>query len=236
MPLPEKKPFLVVYPGESKNRFGQVVGHLYVNDGPERFDVAGGPPARRPIGDLGGHTATRTPAGRYRLGRAEHHTTQGWPNSVVPWGAALREVAEIVQYQMDGRWIDASGVKGRVTQAFLLFAAKSGQPMSVLVASRHARQIFYDPYGKLMSRWQRNDFGKWSWNLVLHGHRTVFFLHTTPADEAAGASDFDLVQSHGCLHIRPADRDTMVRKGYLREGTTVIVKSYEDRWSQPLAR
>lgn len=230
----ETRPFLVVYPGESTNRLGQAVGHLYVNDGPERFDVAGGPPTLRPIVDAGGHTATRTPPGRYTLGPAEHHTTQGWPKSVVPWGAALREVNEIVQYQVSGRWIDASGVNGNVTQAILMFAAKSKRPMPVLVASRHARQMFYDQQsGKLKLQWRENDFGKWSWNLRLRGHRTVFFVHTTPVDEAAGASDFELVESHGCLHIRPKDRDTMVGKGYLRESTTLIVKTYEDRWSPP---
>jgi hypothetical protein len=217
-----------VYPGESQNRFGQVVGHIYVNDGAEAFDVAGGPPTSRP--DVGGHTATRTPAGRYSLDRAEHHTTQGWPKSVVPWGAQLREEREIVQYNINGRWLDASGPKGSVTRAFLMFSAKSRQPMSPLVASRFARQIFYDTNGVLMSVWQGNDFGKWSWNLKMGRHRTVFFIHTTPQDEAAVSSDFDLLQSHGCLHIRPRDRDTMVAKGYLQEGITVIVKRYEDRW------
>lgn len=141
----KKPPFLVVYPGETKNRFGQVVGHIYVNDGPERFDVAGGPPTTRPIPDLGGHTATRTPPGRYTLDHFERHTTQGWPMSVVPWGARLRDVSDIVQYEVDGRWIDASGVNGTVTHSWLIYSSKSRQPMSPLVASRHARQMFYDP-------------------------------------------------------------------------------------------
>lgn len=215
----------------TKNRFGDVVGHIYVDDGPERFDVAGGPTL--PIRDRGGHTATPTPAGQYVLDRAERHTTQSWPGSVVPWGARLREVQEIVQYEVNGRWLDASGVNGRVTAAHLIYATKSRRPMSPLVASRIARQMFYDRNGKLMSRWEGNDFGKWSWNLKLGRHRTAFFIHTTPEDEAAGASDFDLRASHGCLHIRPRDRDTMVLKGYLREGTTVIVKRYEDQWRPP---
>src|SRR6185312_1437440 len=230
-----KRPFLVVYPGESRNSFGQAVGHIYVDDGPERFDVAGGPATARPIADIGGHTATRTPAGRYVLDHAERHTTLGWPKSVLPWGARLREVHEVVQYEVGGRWIDASGPSGTVTRAYLIFSAKSRQPMSPLVASRHARQMFYDDDGNLAARWEGNDFGKWSWNLKLGRHRTVFFIHTTPLDEAMGSGDLELRQSHGCLHIKPKDRDIMVLKGYLREGTTVIVKRYEDRW-QPSAR
>jgi len=225
-----KRAFLVVYPGDGKNRSGKVVGHIHVNDGPETFDVAGGPPTLQPILDLGGHTATRTPPGRYVLDRAEHHTTNGWPRSVVPWGARLREVDGVVEYELSGHWINASGLDGRVTHALLIFAAKSGRPMSPPVASRHARQMFYEKNGTLMSMWQGNDFGKWSWNLRLGSRRTVFFIHTTPPGEAAGSSDFDLDQSHGCLHIRPNDRDVMVKRGYLREGTVVIVKRYEDRW------
>jgi hypothetical protein len=220
----------VVYPGESRNRLGQVVGHIYVNDGPERFDVAGGPPTSRPIADEGGHKATRTPAGQYVLDRAEHHTTFNWPNSVVPWGARIREVDLVVQYQLDGKWVDASGPKGRVTRAFLLFYTRSRTPISEGTASRYARQLFYDDSGKLMTRWLRNDFGNWSWNLRRGVLRTVFYLHTTPDDEATPDPIVDLIQSHGCLHIKPRDRNVMMSKGYLKEGTVVIVKPYEDRW------
>lgn len=227
------RPFLVVYPGDAKNRFGDIVGHIHVNDGPETFDVAGGPPTvtKTP----GGHVATPTPAGTYVLDSAEHHTTSGWPGSVVPWGARLREVAEVVQYETNGKWVDASGPNGRVTHAVLKFAARSRDPISPLIASRQARQMFYDQHsGHLSPVWKSNDFGIWSWNLKLNGLRTVFFIHTTPDDENAGNSDFDLRRSHGCLHIRPKERDVMMGKGYLREGTTVIVKRYKDRW-RPLS-
>jgi hypothetical protein len=224
------KVILCVYPGESRNGLGQLVGHIYVNDGPERFDVAGGPPTSSPIVDMGGHTATRTPPGRYVLDQAEHHTTQGWPNSVVPWGARLREVAEIVQFELNGRWVDASGPKGRVTSALLIYFIKSKRPISPGSASRRARQMFYDDAGVPMTRWSRNDFGNWSWNMKQNGRRTAFFIHTTPQDEAAGNKSFELQQSHGCLHIRPKDRDSMVRKGYLAAGISVVVKPYTERW------
>lgn len=135
-----------------------------------------------------------------------------------------------MQYQLNGRWVDASGPHGAVTRAFLLFYAKSRRPVTVGIAARHARQLFYDRDGQLMSQWLRNDFGNWSWNLKLGRHRTVFFIHTTPNDEAASDPNADLVQSHGCLHIRPRDRNVMMAKGYLKAGVPVIVKRYEDRW------
>ena len=36
-----------------------------------------------------------------------------------------------------------------------------------------------------MSSWTKNDFGGWSWNLKKNGHRTPYYIHTTPDDEAA---------------------------------------------------
>jgi hypothetical protein len=170
------------------------------------------------------------PAGRYVLDRAEHHTSGGWPNSVVPWGARIREVDGIVQFELGSRWEAASGTSGKVTLAYVRFFQRSGRPVTPVIASRHARQMFYDSKtGQLVPRWLQNDFGKWSWNLKQNGVRTVFFIHTTPEDEAAGDSPFDLQQSHGCLHIRPKDRDVMVARRYLAEGVEVIVKRYDER-------
>jgi hypothetical protein len=230
--MAEGRRSLVIYPGERINGSGYVVGHIYVNDGIEKYEVAGGPATQRPIPDAGGHTATKTPPGRYTLDKPEHHTTVGWPNSVVPWGAKIREVNDVVQFELGGRWVDASGPKGKVTDAAILFAHNSKRPVSRAVASRYARQIFYTVDGKLVSQWFQNDFGPLAWNLTQNGKRTVYFIHTT-RDEAAGASPFDLEQSHGCLHIRPKDRDRMIDKGYLAQGVTVIVKKYEDRWLPP---
>jgi hypothetical protein len=107
--------------GESVNGSGKVVGHIDVDDGDEKFEVAGGPPTKKTIPDNGGHTAARTPPGHYVLGKAEHHTTKGWPNSVVPWGATIREINEIVQFNLGEEWVDASGPSGRVTLAFIRF-------------------------------------------------------------------------------------------------------------------
>jgi hypothetical protein len=63
------------------------------------------------------------------------------------------------------------------------------------------------------------------------GCEPFFFIHTTPKDEAA-SQPLDLQQSHGCLHIRPKERDTMIEKGYLTEGVRVVVKRYEERRPQ----
>jgi hypothetical protein len=225
---------VVVYPAEGKNSRGVTTGHVYIDGSDDRYEVAGGPPNPGPI-EPGGHRPSVTPAGQYVLDRPEHHTTQNWPRSVVPFGAKLRERDLVVEYELGGHWKLASGPSGAVTRALLTWYHKSGRHLTPAVAGRLAREMFYDSDGKLMATWQQNDFGKWSWNLKRNGVRTVYFIHTTPDDEEATAQSlpFELSQSHGCLHIRPRDRDEMVRKRYLIQGTMVEVKKYNERRPYP---
>jgi hypothetical protein len=91
--------------------------------------------------------------------------------------------------------------------------------------------MFYDQDGKLMTEWLQNDFGKWSWNMRRNGVRTAYYIHTVPDDEEATrlSLPFELSYSHGCLHIRPQERDEMMRKHYLAAGVEVEVKRYDER-------
>src|SRR6266478_6731085 len=152
---------LVIYPAEGKNSKGVTVGHIYVDGGPEAFEVTGGL-AKSGL-EPGGHRSGITPPGRYVLDHAEHHTTRNWPASVVPWGAKLRERNEIVEYEMGGAWRAASGPHGSVTFANVIWYHRSRKHITVDSASRRARQMFYDENGELMSEWLWNDFGQWSW-------------------------------------------------------------------------
>jgi hypothetical protein len=147
---------------------------------------------------------------------------------VIPFGAQLREQAGEVQYLAGGQWHTASGPRGTVTQALSIFLQRSGKaaPLATIVAS--VRSALHQSDGKLPPAWNLNDFGKWSWNLRRNGAHTAYYIHTTPPDEAASASNQRLLltQSHGCIHIQPADRDEMMRKGYLGAGIAVEVKPY----------
>ncbi|HET6149858.1 MAG TPA: hypothetical protein VFH68_20125 [Polyangia bacterium] len=129
---------------------------------------------------------------------------------------------------MAKHWRAASGPAGAVTASLVTWYHKSGKHVTVSRASMLARQMFYDSDGKLVTEWRKNDFGKWSWNMKRNGVRTVYCIHTTPEDEATTGS-FELSQSHGCLHIRPKDRDVMVDKRYLVRGTEVEVMPYNKR-------
>jgi lipoprotein-anchoring transpeptidase ErfK/SrfK len=107
------------------------------------------------------------------------------------------------------------------------FFALSGRHVGLMTADELARKMFFDG-PSLITTWNKNDFGKWSWNLKNNGHRTPYFIHTTPDDEAATAAgkSFELVQSHGCVHLRPRDRDEMMAVGALKAGREVQVMRY----------
>src|SRR2546421_9528912 len=119
---------LVIYPGEAKRGDGVTIGTIYVVGGlGEKSPMAGGPPPGKGYQDRGGHSAGQTPTGTYTLDHAEHHTTQNWPGSVIPWGAKLREEAGEVQYEANGKWYTATGANGRVVSAARLFVRRDGQ-------------------------------------------------------------------------------------------------------------
>jgi hypothetical protein len=219
---------LVVFPGEGRNSKAVVVGQVYVVvDGvvKAKYPAAGGPPGKPGKRGEGGHSAGATPAGLYVLGHKEHHTTLNWPNSVVPFNARVRDNGGVIEYQLDRGWRRASGPDGAVTHAWLRWYARSHEPCSVAHASQLAHDMFFFN-GELIDPWILNDFGKSSWNMTRHGRRTPYYLHTTPRDELTQDKPVELQQSHGCLHIRPRDRDQMEARGYLHAGVQIEVMPY----------
>ena len=91
-----------------------------------------------------------------------------------------------------------------------------------------ARRIFYNPPGTLRPTYDLNAFGEWSWNLTQNGARTQYYLHTTPDDEHAtkAGTAFQLQNSHGCVHVKPADRNAWKDKGYFKAGNNVYIAHY----------
>jgi lipoprotein-anchoring transpeptidase ErfK/SrfK len=110
----------------------------------------------------------------------------------------------------------------------MIDAAGKGKPISQAEASKIAYEVMFDKNHQLIKSWLLNDFGPWAWNLKKGGQRTAYYIHTTPDTEYAVTNKqfVILTQSHGCIHIRPQDRDEMMSKGYLKEGIHVEVKPY----------
>lgn len=56
-------------------------------------------------------------------------------------------------------------------------------------------------------------------------------IHTTPENEAQTSRGLDvkLGQSHGCIHVRPVDRDALRNLGAFTKGNVFVVHRYSER-------
>ena len=222
---------LVFFPGE-RVEGSALVGAIYaIGAQGQSIKAAGGPAAG--YKDRGGHTAESTPAGLYTLGRKIHVVAPSWPMSAIPWGAALRLNKGEAEFESaPGVWRAATGPAGVVTLAQKAFLARDGKQAKPGVLEKLVRNIFIDPAtGALRaSEWKKNDFGRWGWNLLRGGQPTAYFIHTTPEDEEAteqGQAVF-LANSHGCVHLKPAERDRLMNAGLLKEGASFEVRPYSE--------
>jgi hypothetical protein len=155
--------------------------------------------------------------------------------SSIPWGAQLRRCSDgEVEWSVDGvSWRPATGPDGTLTQAAIVFHSRSlgrsltDEEKQELDEQYHA--ALGDPVDNLAVSYRQNDFGEWAWNLNQPaGTWTPYFLHTTPVDEQASAAGrpVSLINSHGCVHIRPVDRDAMMSRGWLARGVAFVVQPY----------
>jgi Domain of unknown function (DUF4157) len=192
----------------------------------EQFFARGGPPATTTPGrnpntstpdpDAPGHSFGPTPAGSFKLASGEPHISHKWTFSQLAWGTPLREVdtprGKDVQYKTGSRWRSIRRLKGLTRDTIIMVESALGRSPAI------------------PSTWDLNDFGK----LAFHIRGTQAFVHTTPPneDEYRKGGPENLSFSHGCIHIKPSDRDAMIAHGYLQAGVKVIVRRYRDpaRW------
>jgi hypothetical protein len=227
-----KHPFkLVFFPGE-RLPGGITLGSIYVVGGNgERFQAAGG--AVTGYKDRGGHTSEPTPPGRYLLGSQQHVTTGTWPRSAIPYGARLRILLDgRIEFESPGKiWLPVTGPKGVVVKYMQEFARRDGQKRTVEDCDEELKSLLLAKNGWLRpAYWDLNDFGRWGWNLTRGGALTPYYVHTTPETEWATVEGKHvlLTNSHGCVHITPAERDKMVALGYLKKGVEFEVRKYSE--------
>ena len=61
-------------------------------------------------------------------------------------------------------------------------------------------------------------------------------IHTTPSSEFQTTrhrndpSAVELDYSHGCIHIKPIDRDTFLEAGAFRQGMTLVIHNYDEHF------
>lgn len=183
-------------------------GSIYVEVGGnivDRLEARGGPPV---VLKDGTHTADPSKAGSYQLGAGKSHVTSAWMYSQIAWGAPIREHEGEIQFKNPGaEWTWATGPRCTLRYPF--------------------ERANFEDGGGLMTEWKLNDFGKTAFQIQ---GSPGMYIHTTPPTEEATElnEDVQLTHSHGCLHVKPADRERLMARGYLQKGVTLVVKKYDE--------
>lgn len=196
----------------------------------KEYDAHGGPSNVKMGGD--GHSQTSTTTGRFVIKSIEKHVSYGryamW--SGIPWGTEVKISGGIVMLKLSGQWKKLTDVNAQWGKY------KNDQKGVTDAILKYQRDLY--PNSPIPSKWLFNDFGHISVKYFkdmnndrkMNGKEYIMgdFIHTTPPDEAATAAGriFQLAESHGCIHVRPNDIDTMIGNGYLKKGNTVEVHPY----------
>lgn len=222
---------------------------VYKVDGREmaRYESWGGPRQLEssPTMDRG-----PTDPGHYVISVIGPYKTSTWPLSQIAWGTPLQDKGNDVWYQASGKnWRsvqkDLGITRGQILALmlerrtlFLQEALASG----VSAADQAARV----PAVTVPDTWIFNDFGMRAYRYTLdknqdgqpdkdkHGNVLLpqgDMIHTTPDNELESGKGLPvhLVESHGCVHVMPRDRDAMERNQALKVGTRFIVHTYDER-------
>ncbi|MCG5051847.1 MAG: hypothetical protein KA712_02710 [Myxococcales bacterium] len=183
----------------------------------------------------GGPDFTPTPAGRYLLLKPEPYTTHSWAGSEIAWGTPIkpsptnpRDVHYLVR-RKEGREVWGSLLKD-------------------FGFDRDKVETMYDAlYGikKLPTTWVFNAFGPIAFRFFQDTNRngrldgaeqkSGAMFHTTAENEAETAQGKvpEMTNSHGCIHLRPRDRDHLMSIGGLKKGVVFVVHPYEAKYVGP---
>ena len=176
-----------------------------------------------------------TTAGSYLIDMAHAYRTPTWALSAIAWGTRLRDQPSAdpaksdVWYQLrSGQWGSILKDKDIDRKSIIEFnEALYGEDVTPKVP----KTWIFNDFGPIAIRYFKdlNKNGILDGNEVLSGE----MLHTTPDNEAQHkrGRSVRLHPSHGCIHLKPADRDTLFAIGAFRRGSPFIVHKYTDRFT-----
>jgi hypothetical protein len=209
---------------------------LYLVDGKVRLkaEAWGGPPVKEARGR--GERMGREPtySGVFVIDGIAPYKTNTWPRSKIPWGTPIRESrakAGRIEYQEpSGKWrpLVIKGKDGELTANDLIGIYEFRYGLS----NGFPKTWFLNDFGPKAIRYyrDRNKNRRRDANEPLEGE----MIHTTDYNEAQSEhyegkpSEVELDESHGCIHIRPIDRDIFIATDAFRQGMTLIIHRYDE--------
>lgn len=189
-----------------------------------QYEAWGGPEA---IGTDPHMAEQPTWPGLYYIDKAHAYRTPTWGMSNIKWGTKLKDMKALndVYYQLsNGKWAsvknDYNIKRDEIRELHLILYQEKSVPST---------WIFND-FGPIAIRWFKDLNG----NKILDGKETLSgqMFHTTPENEAqhAQGKPVKMTPSHGCIHLKPVDRDLIFSMGGFKPKTPFIVHKYHERF------
>ncbi|HTC01402.1 MAG TPA: hypothetical protein VK705_12040 [Ferruginibacter sp.] len=181
---------------------------------------------------------TPTTMGRYVIASIDWFSSKRYHYwSAVRWGTPMRVINGVVQINPAGNWIDLSKFNNdRNGMSESEIKEDIENYCSQLYSSATTTKV----PGTVPNKWVLDDFGhttiqyftdlNGNFELDKNEYTVGDMVHTTPVNEISTTLEkpFDLKESHGCIHVRPADIDTMIKSGFVKKGQVIEVHSYTE--------
>jgi len=173
-----------------------------------------------------------TTPGTYVVSRVEPYVTKSWKHSRIPWGTplALDPSGKYVLYK-------AGTGRNRWLRLDLQMPGVNAEEVKALYRDYYGLDLrIHDSNGDgIPDVWVFNDFGPYAVRYFRDRNRNRKLdageelmgemIHTSPDNEAQQAlhQPVRLDDSHGCVHIRPSDRDRFLKLRAFTPGHLFVV-------------
>ena len=190
-----------------------------------RTEARGGPASTVNTRSLGQPmNAQPTTAGRFVIYGRVPYQTRTWALSRIRWGTPLRDSGTDILYKDGSRWQSVYQTTG-ATRAWVMDHYKE------LYGVRRVPDTWvFNDFGPMAVRYFKdmNHNGKLDKNEHLSGE----MLHTTADNEAefALSGTTSLGDSHGCVHMKPDQRDRLNSLGAFNRGVPFVVHKYSETY------
>jgi hypothetical protein len=209
---------------------GQGVLAFIVNGHLKAWAVAwGGPSETQPLIPGQPFPAIPTHPGRYVIWQIAPYKTRRWPFSRIRWGVRLRidpQNPNDVLYEADhGRWESVQRV------ANLTRADVEGRYYELYGKSQVPSTWLFNDFGRIAIRYfrDRNHNGQLDPDEHLEGE----MFHATAENERDSVKDpehISMAHSHGCIHLKPVQRDKLIKAGIFARGRILIIHRYDEKY------
>lgn len=185
-----------------------------------RFEAWGGPST---IGNDARMAEEPTWPGQYVIDKSHAYRTNTWPLSRITWGTKLldKPSQDDVWYQLpENKW---GSIKNdhKISRSEIIDLYFNLYSLRIV-----PKKWVFNDFGPVAIRWFKDSNGnrKLDDNEQLSGQ----MFHTTQANEAEEIRrlPINMVHSHGCIHLKPRERDQLFAIGAFKPGTIFTVHKY----------